>query len=160
MIRFTIVEKNSPRMMKRDLNKVVAEALKAPLLLWFNEILPTHFEELAKSKYKYTTRSRQTSKRKRHEHGHTRPLVNDGRLERSLRMGASIRTNSKRGRLTMQAPIYVNYKRAQKSGQVVDKRAEITAVSPKDMQRLEQEMKREMTRLLSKTSGPTEKRRV
>lgn len=113
--------------LKRTLNRIIKNSLLRALQEWRRSILPQHFTEQGARKYGFRTRTRKYRERKKREKGHSRPLVWSGESERRSRR-ARIRTTSKRGTATVNAP---NLSRRPKGGRI-DMRDELSRLTQQD----------------------------
>jgi len=161
MIEGTFTLHNTPSMKKRAFNRIVAEALREPLHYWYHHFLPLHFTEAAKKRYSYTVRSLRYTRRKRREKGHIKPLVWSGRLQRDALKKYRITTNSKRGRVAMWVPWYINYDTEKSSGEnTVIKKAEMLRVIKPEIEEMAGVFARAIERGMAKVDEPDQKVRI
>lgn len=99
--RTTLTFARSPRGMAKAFKEAREKALAKIGRHWFDEILPRHFTEEAKTKYKYHARDPRYEARKLKKFGHKKPLVWTGTMQRVLMQSVAIKATSKRVSIAM-----------------------------------------------------------
>ena len=87
---------NDPRLLKRELRRMVSQSLAAGLRFWRGEYFPVHFTTAGARRYNYAARTKEHMIRKARKQGHQRPLVWTGESERELRARMEIQTFQRR----------------------------------------------------------------
>jgi hypothetical protein len=124
---------------------------------WFDKVLPRHFEESAKSRYKYRARAKRYEDRKLRDFGHTKPLVWTGTMQRTLMQSVVIKATSKRATVAMgqTAPNwlkgYIAFKG--KRGTGPDKWLEIKRIPPDEGKELAQIAKDVLVEAIKNAKG-------
>ena len=149
-LRATISFRGDAAACKKDLRPAAKAALAAIGELWHDRILPGHFTEKAKAKYKYRKRGKVHTDRKRRLYGHEKPLVFSGEMQRDVTRMARITSTARGARVAMSGPRYLYAYR--KDYNQPDKAAEIIAVTAQEANHLAEEMDRLMTERLNKNA--------
>jgi hypothetical protein len=104
--RAYVTYKGDATVKKRAFNASVKEALQEAVKDWYKNILPGHFTESGRRKYRYRARSRKYRARKRKRFGHDTPLVFTGDLKRQAMRRVRPSGTKKSARGSMVVPRY------------------------------------------------------
>lgn len=94
----------TPKGMRKAFEKARELANKAMGEVWFNEILPKHFERDAIVKYFYQPRTAKYTHRKKRKFGHENPLVYTGQAKAVLMSGYTIKSSPRRVEVKLKSP--------------------------------------------------------
>lgn len=163
MIPIKQTVKKDHRLSVSEWRKVSKVGWSAAGDFWHEEILPRHFTHAGAREYSYQKRTRAYEVRKVKRYGHSRPLEYSGDLKRAVLRSREVRTvgdNSKRAgavRIKLRGPRYLFQYR--KDAKQPDKARELSAVSPKDGDRIAKHMDGILTRELD-GRGPSQEIRL
>lgn len=99
--RTTLTWIRSPRGMAKAFKEARPKALQEMAQHWFDKILPIHFTEEGKTRYRYHARDPVYEARKLRRFGHTKPLVWTGRMQEALMQTVAIEATSKRVKIVL-----------------------------------------------------------
>jgi len=95
-----------PKVIKKQMNRLVREAMEACAMHWHESFRPIHFTREGFSRYHYHKRSEKYLRRKIREKGHADPLVFSGKTrEQAKKM--YLRTSARRATGELPVPKYI-----------------------------------------------------
>ena len=106
-MRGTITYVASPEVTRRQLPKIVKEALLEVGEDWHKRILPKHFTREGARRYGYRDRTKEHQRRKGRRFGHQDPLVFSGDMKRQVLRRQEIKATSKKMTVILRGPKYM-----------------------------------------------------
>jgi hypothetical protein len=139
MLRATLWYRGVPRDYAKEFRAELTEALLALGEYWHDRFAPKHFTIAGEKEYDYYPRHPSYSRYKAKRFGHRRPLVLTGDLERMVLGVARVSATSQSASVVMRGPKYLYaYRKDLPGGRPSqgDKAAELTAVTPAELNEL------------------------
>lgn len=152
----TVTYRGTKKFKPKEFRKVVKAELQRIVLFWWKKFLPKHFSTRAQYYYRYRHRTKLYNTKKMSKKGHKIPLVFTGNLKRMVTQSVKISGSSKRAQGKLNAPNYTYMYQKSDSGHV-DKAAELTVMTEKEIQTMTKEIDRRVQAIHDKDRS-TEKK--